>query len=342
MTKKRIIAFAAAIILLIGVSSAVASTTAGTASDPLISLQYITNTYIPQLLTSGREMIQTALGNNGGSGTTGSFSVTSLSSGSTVTLGTGGSVVLNSGSASLSIVSGTVVNVTRGEEVKAGPINLCERYMAVEDTIAVVSATSACELAYDGDAVINGSTVEVSFSDVPAGHWAFSYIEKLASAGYINGTGNGKFSPGSNMTRADFVTILGRAAGVSVSAYQTSSFTDVAVGAYYAPYVEWAVKAGIVTGMGDGTFAPGSNITRSQMAAIAVRYAQYVGITLSNSGNTALFPDDASIESWAKDSVYAARNAGIITGRTDGSFDPKGNANRAEVSAVICRLLFGS
>ncbi len=342
MTKKHIIAFAVAIFLLIGASSAIASTTAGTASDPLISLQYITNTYISNIISKGRGLIESALSNGGGS-STGSFSQASLQNGGTVTLHLGGSVILNSGSASLSITSGTVINVTRGEEAKSGPLNRYERYMAVEDTTAVVTATSASAIAYDGDAVIGtGDPITASFSDVPSTHWASSYVEKLAGAGYINGTGNGLFSPSNNMTRADFVTILGRIAGVNTANYTTSSFTDVQTGTYYAPYVEWANKAGIVTGIGDGKFAPTSNITRSEMAVIAKRYADYAGITLANSGDTSKFADDSLIESWAVDAVYAARNAGIITGKTGNIFDPKGNATRAEVCAVICRLIYGA
>ncbi len=341
MTKKRIIAFAVAIFLLIGASSAIASTTAGTSSDPLISLQYIKDTYINTVIAKGREMIESALSDKGD--TTGSFSQTSLQNGAIITLHLGGSVILNSGSASLSITNGTVINVTRGEEAKSGPLNRYERYMAAEDTTAVVTVTSASLIAYDGDAVPgDGDPVNVSFSDVPSTHWASPYVEKLAGAGYINGTGNGLFSPSNNMTRADFVTILGRIAGVNIADYTSSSFTDVQAGVYYAPYVEWANKAGIVTGVGGGKFSPTSNITRSQMAVIAKRYADYAGITLADSGDTSRFADDSSIESWAATAVYAARNAGIITGRTGNIFDPRGNASRAEVCAVICRLIYGS
>ena len=250
--------------------------------------------------------------------------------------------MLSSGSASLSVTSGTVINVTRGEVAKSGPLNRYERYMAVENTIAVVTATSDSQLSYDGDAVIgSGPSGSVTFTDVTDSNWAKSYIEKLANAGYVNGTGNGMFSPSNNMTRADFVTILGRIAGVDPSDYTTSSFTDVAAGTYYAPYVEWAAQVGIVSGMGNNTFAPTSNITRSQMAVIASNYAKYAGISLSDSGDTGIFSDNSSIEDWAYDAVYAMRNAGVINGKPNNIFDPKGTATRAEVCAVICRLIYG-
>lgn len=344
MTKKRIISFVLVVLLLIGVSSAVASTTAGTASDPLISLQYITDTYINQLLNKGKTMLDSALSSNTGSSTdasTGSFTTVSLAKGSTLKMDFGGSVIINSGSATISIASGSVINVTRGLAASNGSLNLYERYMAVEDSSATVTLTSAALVAYDGAVTVTQASANTTtFSDVAEGYWAYSYIEKLASAGYINGTGNGKFSPSANMTRADFVTILGRIAGVNTASYTGSSFSDVAVGQYYTPYIEWAVKAGIVSGVGGGKFSPTSNITRSQMAVILVNYASYAGITLSDSGTTTLFADDSSIESWASDSVYTARNAGIISGKTGNIFDPQGNAKREEVCAVLCRMLY--
>lgn len=342
MTKKRIIAFAIAAFLLLGASSVVASGSAGTSTDPLISLQYIKDVYIASITTKWRELISSAV-SDGESGSTGSFSQVSLKNGDKLTLSLGGSVILTSGSASLSISSGAVINITRGEEAKAGPVNRYERYMAAEDTSAVLTATSDSVVSFDGSAVYTpGAPLSVSFSDVPSTHWANSYVEKLASAGYINGTGDGLFSPSSNMTRADFVTILGRIAGVSADEYKGSSFSDVSAEMYYAPYVEWASQNGVVSGVGGGNFAPTNNITRSQMAAIICRYADYAGITLAASGDNAPFTDDSSIESWARESVYTARGAGIINGRDNNIFDPQGNASRAEVCAVICRLIYGS
>lgn len=341
MTKKRIIAFAVAVLLLLGAGSAAASGSAGTSADPLISLQYIKDVYIASITAKWRELISSSV-SGGEAGSTGSFSQVSLKNGDKLTLSLGGSVILTTGSASLSITSGAVINITRGEEAKSGPVNRYERYMAAEDTAAVLTATSDSVVSFDGSAVYTpGTPQDVSFTDVPSSHWANSYVEKLASAGYINGTGDGLFSPSNNMTRADFVTILGRIAGVSADDFSGSSFSDVSASMYYAPYVEWASQNGIVSGVGGGNFAPASNLTRSQMAAIICRYADFAGITLSVSGDSTPFADDSSIESWARTAVYTARGAGIINGRDNNIFDPQGNASRAEVCAVICRLIYG-
>lgn len=49
------------------------------------------------------------------------------------------------------------------------------------------------------------------FSDVPAGHWAYDSIAKLAEAGVIDGYGDGSFRGGQLMTRYEMAQIVARA-----------------------------------------------------------------------------------------------------------------------------------
>ena len=58
----------------------------------------------------------------------------------------------------------------------------------------------------------------------------------------------------------------------------SGNFSDVAAGDWYSQAVKWAAANGITTGYGDGTFAPGKNITRQELAAMLYRYAQYKGM----------------------------------------------------------------
>lgn len=53
------------------------------------------------------------------------------------------------------------------------------------------------------------------FSDVPKDHWAYNYIQ-LASGKFINGYPDGSFKPNRKITKAEFTTIVLRAAGVEV------------------------------------------------------------------------------------------------------------------------------
>lgn len=337
MNKKRITAFILALLLLIGTSSALA---AGGADDPLISLKYISDSYINSMLDKGRDMISKALDGQGDSAyTSASFTTAKLARGSTVTLRTGGSVILNSGSATLYINSGCVINLTTGVLTGMGSIGANERYMAAEDSVATVTLLSDSEIIYDGDVTVNAVTVPNTFSDVPSSYWAFEYVEKLAKTGFVSGTGNGMFTPTGLITRADFVTVLGRAAGVNAGDYSSCDFTDVMPGQYYTPYIQWAAEKGIVSGTGDGTFLPLNYMTRSEMAVLIVNYAKYMGLSTGGSNTGTPFADDSSIESWARDAVYTARGMGVISGKGGNVFDPGGHTSRAEVCTVVCRLL---
>ena len=107
-----------------------------------------------------------------------------------------------------------------------------------------------------------------SFSDT-RGHWADAYISALYSAGIVNGTGNGAFSPNQEITRAEMTAILTRLLDID-EADQASTFSDIS-GHWAAAYIQQLSQAGIVNGVGDGNFAPNGTATRSQSVTIIVR-----------------------------------------------------------------------
>ena len=114
-------------------------------------------------------------------------------------------------------------------------------------------------------------------------------------------------------------------------------FTDLADGAYYTGYAQWANIYSIITGSGNATFRPNQSITRQDICVMLYRYlTYYCGKSLSSS--SAKFTDDDSISSYAKTAVYAMKNIGIVNGYTDGSFKPGGYATRAEVAVMFERL----
>ncbi len=182
---------------------------------------------------------------------------------------------------------------------------------------------------------------KVSFTDVSG--WYESYVNYLAARKIINGTGDGKFSPDANITRAEFVTILSNLSGNDLSAYTSSAFSDVSTSDWYNAAVQWAYKNGIAAGS-DGKFAPGANITREQMAVMIFNYAKYVGINVSNAEGMSIreFSDYDSISNWAMTPIQWAINNSIVSGNSDGSFAPMAYATRAQAAKMIALLLQGS
>ncbi|MDO4281890.1 MAG: S-layer homology domain-containing protein, partial [Peptococcaceae bacterium] len=180
----------------------------------------------------------------------------------------------------------------------------------------------------------------ISFTDV-SGHWAEDDILYATRRGLFAGTSATTFSPNLTLTRGMFVTVLGRLAGVEPSDYESGKFSDVKNGAYYSAYVNWAASKGIVNGTSATTFAPDSDITREQMAAIMTNYAEKMGYTLPKNQAAVTFADVAKISAWAKDAVSAMQQAGILAGRANNQFDPQGKATRAEAAAVLHRFVEG-
>lgn len=199
------------------------------------------------------------------------------------------------------------------------------------------------------DIVKNISVVDVTnvkngneaspFNDVRPGDWFFEAANYVHQNGLFNGTGENTFSPQGTMTRAMFVTVLGRAAGVDPSNYNlVPSFTDVSSDAYYAPYVEWANENGIVTGVGNRKFAPNDTVTREQMATMMVRYFEKFNINYQTENTVTTEPNDIDkVSSWAKDAILALWRAGLINGDHNGNFNPASNATRAEAASFVMR-----
>ena len=77
-------------------------------------------------------------------------------------------------------------------------------------------------------------------------------------------------APQANVTRAQMVTMLWRAAG-SPAPQTMSSFADVSADAYYAAAVAWAAEQGITNGVSATQFQPNGACTRAQIAAFLYR-----------------------------------------------------------------------
>ena len=172
------------------------------------------------------------------------------------------------------------------------------------------------------------------FKDLPANAWYKESVGYALANGLMNGTGDGIFQPDGALTRAMLVTILYRSAGEPSVDGLKNPFQDVADGQWYTKAVVWAAGKGIVNGTSETTFDPDANITREQIAAILHRYAGKP----ETKGDLASFPDAATVSDYAKTAMAWAVEKGIIGG-SDGKLDPRSNATRAQVAAILMRYL---
>ena len=179
--------------------------------------------------------------------------------------------------------------------------------------------------------------VEASFNDTK-GHWAESTINLLAASSYVQGMGDGSYSPENNVTRAQFITMAMNILRLDGSGYK-GIYKDVQSSDWYAKDIQTATDIGLIDPLMTvgGTFKPNQPITREEAASVLVKIAAMRAEKPDT--QVASFADDGSITNWAKDAVYNAAEYGLIKGYPDGTFGPLKGITRAEAASMIFRLV---
>lgn len=107
-----------------------------------------------------------------------------------------------------------------------------------------------------------------SFSDVPPGSTFYGYVETAHSHGVISGYEDGTFHPENVVTRGQLAKMVVLAEGWPVLNPPSARFNDVPLGSAFYGYVETAAARGVVGGYADGSFLPGHETTRGQVAKV--------------------------------------------------------------------------
>jgi len=119
------------------------------------------------------------------------------------------------------------------------------------------------------------------FNDVGDSRYAGA-INTMGTYQLLDGLGNGNFGPKGQLTRAQLCVMLARA--LNVTAISLDHFTDVPQNAWYADGVNAIAELGLVNGVGNGKFSPGSNVTQEQFLTIMGRTARYLSFALDQYG----------------------------------------------------------
>lgn len=176
------------------------------------------------------------------------------------------------------------------------------------------------------------------FSDVSDNAWYAEAVDYAVGNGLFSGTSSTTFSPNASMTRAMFVTVLGRMSGLDGSTIQNNGqFADVDFDAYYGPSVIWAYENGVVSGTSGTTFSPDTSITREQIAVMIYRYLNSLDVQGPDNVETTPFQDATQISSYAVEAVNAMQEWGFIAG-SNGNYRPGDNVSRAEAATILMRV----
>ena len=185
----------------------------------------------------------------------------------------------------------------------------------------------------------NDNDDNVAFSDISDVSWAKEAILSLAQKGIINGTAPKTFEPNSNVTREQIVKMILLSMGESEEIGECP-FGDVNDGEWYAPFVTKGYKIGIINGISDSEFGVGANLTRQDLAVIAIRAAKAANVEIPSDIKAPNFNDVDAIADYAKDAVNALYSMGIINGKNGNVFAPNDYCTRAEAAKIIYNLFF--
>jgi hypothetical protein len=117
------------------------------------------------------------------------------------------------------------------------------------------------------------------------------------------------------------------------------TYVDVDDHDWFVNYVLWASKNGIARGKSDTIFDPNASITRQEMALMINNYITYKNIHVPDTGIWPEFVDEDAMASWAKSAVYDLLKLGVVNGKPNNLFDPRGNTTRGEAAKVIKLIL---
>lgn len=108
--------------------------------------------------------------------------------------------------------------------------------------------------------------------------WAHDSVALLSAKGIYLGYDDGEFKPERVLSREEIVALAMRLYGYS-SADTTADYSDVErIGEWARKAVGQATNLGIISGRGDGLFAPAANVTRAEAAKILYNYMNVKGI----------------------------------------------------------------
>ncbi len=181
------------------------------------------------------------------------------------------------------------------------------------------------------------------FKDVSKYASYYEAIEFVYENDLFKGVSDTEFEPRETMTRAMFVTVLGRLAGIEEDDPRyagKSTFSDVKYSAktsWYVTYVAWATETGLLLGYEDGTFRPDNEISHTEMYILMERYARKIlGVDTSVVNTRVTVADEADIPTWegAYEAVQFATKFNFLV-KTSNKIKPNDDALRHELATLL-------
>ncbi len=181
------------------------------------------------------------------------------------------------------------------------------------------------------------STKDVDVAIISGKEWKYDDIQALldteeststkdpesgggGGGGSLNYGGTGTFSQNYSVTTTPETTTPEVTEG---------TFTDLADVEWAEEYIEGLAAAGVVSGRGDGIYAPLDNVTRAEFLMMLVK-----ALGIDTTGATCDFPDVIAGE-WYYEAVAAGTSFGLASGYGDGNFGTTDLITRQDAAVML-------
>ncbi len=189
--------------------------------------------------------------------------------------------------------------------------------------------------------ILEGAGEVAEFPDVTGDEWFAEYAYYAKDSGLFTGMSDGRFAPRGQLTIAQALTLAAR-----LYSSQTEIPVPRGTGSWYQPYVDYLRAEGLPWKYADYSAAIDryefahifTSVVNSIDRAWAGNYLRDV-LTLRNQVPDGAIPDLPMSAPYASE-IYQLYRLGILTGSNPAhSFRGSSNITRAEVSAILCRML---
>ena len=205
--------------------------------------------------------------------------------------------------------------------------------MRTKRIVATVLTLALCLGTASGASALSGSAslLSTAFTDVSADAWYRGDVDTAVAMGVISGRSETTFAPNENITLAETIKL----AAVMNSRYSGDSTNFSNGDPWYQPYVDYALKQNIIQTTNADFDAI---VTRESFAGIfasALPDSAYGAINTVVNNSIPDYP----IASSRGTAVYKLYRAGIICGDSSRRFYPTRPISRAEVAAIVTRMM---
>lgn len=184
---------------------------------------------------------------------------------------------------------------------------------------------------YYNQALNGGTFINKIFPDVENDRWSYENIKKVKESNLMNGKTNGMFEPDSNLTRAEFATVIARLLDVSDNGRKIS-YTDT-INHWAKNDIEAVTKTGLMNGYENGEFRPDNSITREEVAKVISL------LEINSNNNENILYNDVSDNMWSYEYVLDVTRKGLMNGYENDTFRPQKTITREEIATVLSRIL---